>query len=120
MPQLQLPIFIEGVTQITSNLGYAKKDGQIIYFNGTLPVFTHEENDLGSFKMILSQLYINGSASQPQLAKAFSINTQAIKRWVKKYRNEGIEAFFTERRGRPPLKKNRSGSGECHPPRLQL
>jgi len=105
MAQLQLPIFIEGVTLITSDLGYSKKDGQIIYFNGSLPVFTHEESDLGSFKMILSQLYINGSASQPQLAKAFSIKTQAVKRWVKKYRDEGIEAFFTEKRGRPPKKK---------------
>jgi len=105
MPQLQLPIFTEGVTLITSDLGYSKKDGQIIYYNGSLPVFTHQESDLGSLKMILSQLYINGSASQPQLARAFSIQTQAIKRWVKKYRNEGIEAFFTEKRGRPPQKK---------------
>lgn len=120
MPQLQLPIFIEGVSQITLELGYSKKDGQIIYYNGTLPIFTHQESDLGSFKMILSQLYINGSASQPQLAEAFSINTQAVKRWVKKYRDEGIEAFFTERRGRPPLKKNGSDSGEYHPPRHQL
>jgi len=111
MPQLQLPIFIEGVTQISANLGYSKKDGQIIYFNGTLPVFTHQESDLGSFKMILSQLYINGSASQPQLAKAFAIQTQAIKRWVKKYRDEGIEAFFTEKRGRPS-KKNSHRSDE--------
>jgi len=39
MPQLQLPIFIEGVTQITLDLGYSEKDGQIIYYNGTLPIF---------------------------------------------------------------------------------
>ena len=69
MPQLQLPIFFEGVTQITSDLGYSKTEGQIVYYNGTLPIFTHEECDLGSFKMIISQLYINGSASQTQLAR---------------------------------------------------
>ena len=106
MPQLQLPIFIEGMTLITSDLGYSKADGQIVYHNGTLPIFTHDENDLGSFKMILSQLYINGSASQTQLADAFAINKQALKRWVKKYRTEGIQAFFTENRGRPRSKKN--------------
>jgi len=106
MPQLQLPIFLEGVTHITSDLGYSKTDGQIIYYNGTLPIFTHEECDLGSFKMIISQLYINGSASQTQLARAFAIQPQALKRWVKKYRTQGIKAFFIERRGRPKSKKN--------------
>ena len=106
MPQLQLPIFIEGITQITSDLGYSKAEGQIVYYNGTLPIFTHDENDLGSFKVILSQLYINGSASQTQLADAFAIKKQALKRWVKKYREEGIEAFFTEKRGRSKSKKN--------------
>ncbi|MCF6312495.1 MAG: hypothetical protein L3J39_08585 [Verrucomicrobiales bacterium] len=56
MPQLQLPIFRDGVTQITSELGYAKEDGQLVFYNGSLPIFSHEESDLGSFKMILSQL----------------------------------------------------------------
>lgn len=110
MPQLQLPIFIDGITQIAPELGYSKDNGQIIYYNGTLPIFTHDEDDLGSFKMILSQLYINGSASQTQLANAFAIQKQALKRWVKKYRNEGIEAFFIEKRGRSKLKKNKNFS----------
>ena len=106
MPQLQLPIFIEGITQITSDLGYSKAEGQVVYYNGSLPIFTHGENDLGSFKMIISQLYINGSASQTQLADAFAIQKQAVKRWVKKYREDGIEAFFIEKRGRSKSKKN--------------
>lgn len=105
MPQLQLPIFQNGITQITSELGYAKEDGELVYYNGSLPIFTHEESDLGSFKMILSQLYINGSATQTELADAFGIQKQALKRWVKKYRVEGIQAFFIEKRGRPRLKK---------------
>ena len=105
MPQLQLPIFIKGITQITPDLGYSKVEGQIVYYNGTLPIFTHDEDDLGSFKMILSQLYINGSASQTQLANAFAIQKQALKRWVKKYREEGIKAFFIEKRGRSKSKK---------------
>ncbi|MCF6311233.1 MAG: helix-turn-helix domain containing protein [Verrucomicrobiales bacterium] len=105
MPQLQLPIFRDGVTQITSELGYAKEDGLLVFYNGSLPIFSHEESDLGSFKMILSQLYINGSASQTELADAFGIQKQALKRWVKKYRIEGIQAFFIERRGRPRVKK---------------
>ena len=39
MPQLQLPMFPSGVTHITSELAFARKDGQITYFNGHMPVF---------------------------------------------------------------------------------
>ncbi len=57
MPQLQLPIFQEGVTLITPELGYLKEDGKVVYLHGMLPVFTHEVTDTASFKMIVSQLY---------------------------------------------------------------
>ena len=41
MPQLHLPMFPTGVTHITSELAFEKKDGCITYFNGHMPVFTH-------------------------------------------------------------------------------
>jgi hypothetical protein len=44
MPQLHLPMFPTGVTHITSELAFEKKDGCITYFNGHMPVFTHGEN----------------------------------------------------------------------------
>lgn len=105
MTQLQLPIFLEGVNPITLELGHCRKDGQIVYLHGMLPVFTHAVEDLASFKMIVSQFYVNGAAKQAQIVRAFGINPLALKRWVKKYRAEGAKAFFVERRGRPPSKK---------------
>jgi len=39
MPQLHLPMFPTGVTHITSELAFEKKDGCITYFNGHMPVF---------------------------------------------------------------------------------
>ena len=105
MTQLQLPIFLEGVNPITLELGYCRQDGQVVYLHGMLPVFTHAVEDMASFKMIVSQFYINGAAKQAQIVRAFAINPLALKRWVKKYRAEGAKAFFVERRGRPPSKK---------------
>ncbi len=105
MPQLQLPIFQKGVTLITPDLGYLQKDGQVVYLHGMLPVFTHDVADIASFKMIVSQLYVNGVAKQAQIVKAFGINPLALKRWVKKYRAEGTKAFYIEKRGRPKGKK---------------
>ena len=40
MPQLHLPMFPTGVTHITNELAFEKKDGCITYFNGHMPVFT--------------------------------------------------------------------------------
>ena len=105
MPQLQLPIFKEGVSLITPDLGYLREGSQIVYLHGMLPVFTHDVSDTASFKMIASQLYINGSAKQAQIVRAFGINPLALKRWVKKYREDGSKAFFIERRGRPRSQK---------------
>jgi len=105
MPQLQLPIFLEGVTIITPELGYSLEDGQVVYLHGMLPVFTHDVADTASFKMIVSQFYVNGAAKQAQIVKAFGINPLALKRWVKKYREGGSKAFFIEKRGRAKAKK---------------
>jgi len=52
MPQMMLPIFPEGCTHIVPELTFAKKDGQVTYFHGLLPVFTHDEKDIRSFRMI--------------------------------------------------------------------
>ncbi len=66
MPQLQLPIFLEGVNPITPELGYLLEGSQVTYLHGMLPVFTHEETDTASFKMITSQFYVSGTAKQAQ------------------------------------------------------
>lgn len=106
MPQLQLPIFKNGVNLITEELGYLHEDDQVIYLYGMLPIFTHNIADTASFKMIVSQFYINGSAKQAQIVKAFGINSLALKRWVKKHREHGPKSFFTtSRRVRSKSKK---------------
>lgn len=106
MPQLQLPIFMDGVTEVTASVGYEKKDGQIVYYNGAAPIFMHKEDDIASFKVITSQLYINGAAKQAEIVKAFGINPLSLKRWVKKYREEGPSAFYArKRRGANKSKK---------------
>ena len=98
MPQLQLPIFQEGVHLITPNLGYRREGDQIAYLHGMMPVFLHAVDDLASFRMIVSQFYINGNAKQVDLVRAFGIKPVTLKRWVKKYREGGPGAFFKNKR----------------------
>lgn len=95
MPQTQLPIFPNGVSYINSVLAFEKRNDTITYFNGQMPVFSHPEDDLASFRMITAQFYINGIVRQSDIAKAFGVSFISVKRSVKKYREKGIKGFFT-------------------------
>ncbi len=109
MPQIQLPIFPEGVSLINSQLAFALKDGCVTYLHGHLPVFSHSENDLRTFRMITSQFYLNGLATQAEIFRAFGVPPISVKRAVKLYREKGPEGFYAvpRRRGaavlRPPV-----------------
>jgi len=54
MPQLQLPIFPAGVTEINDRIAVQKEGGRVCYIHGHLPVFQHEEQDVQSFRMFTS------------------------------------------------------------------
>ena len=94
MPQVQLPIFPEGTTEITSEIAFERRNGQITYFSGHLPIFIHESDDLATFRLYSSQLAINGNATQSQISRAFGVPLVTVKRYVKLYRDRGPRAFF--------------------------
>jgi len=102
MPQTILPLFPADVTPINNLLSFAKRDGMIYYFHGCFPVFCHDEDDVKSFRMFTSQLYVNGSCKQSEIVRAFGVSAISVKRWVKKYRTGGTAAFFAERKKRRP------------------
>jgi len=102
MPQIQLPLFPPGVTLITEALGFSKADGRVTYFNGTLPVFAHDIDDLASFRMITAQFYVNGSATQAQITRAFGVSKISVKRAVKRYLAEGPKGFYQPQKRRGP------------------
>ena len=101
MRQVQLPMFASGVTHITTVLGYEKRDGRVTYFNGTMPVFSHDEHDLKTFRMITSQFCVNGNCTQPDIVRAFGVPLSTVKRYCKLYRTMGAVGFYARqaRRG---------------------
>src|SRR5215475_13552786 len=102
MPQLHLPMFPTGVTHITSELAFEKKDGCITYFNGHMPVFTHGEKDVATFRMITSQFCAQGCARQSDIIRAFGVTSISVKRSVKLYREKGPKGFYAPRVTRGP------------------
>jgi transposase len=103
MPQVQLPVFPAGAQPINAELGFECRDNQVIYFNGHLPVYIHAADDLAGFRFYTTQLIVNGTATQGEIAEAFGVSLTTIKRYVKKFRQGGAPAMFG-----PPAR--RSGS----------
>lgn len=102
MAQLQLPVFPEGVTHLSRDLGVSCRDGRVSYYYGTLPVFTHDAKDMKSFRMFTSQLYLEGKVKQSTLVKVFGVSAISIKRAVKLYEKAGAGGFWRPRPTRGP------------------
>ncbi len=100
MPQVIYPLYPEGSTPINEVISFAKRDGQVYYFQGCLPVFSHGEGDLRSFRMFTSQLVVNGNCKQIEIVKAFGISVISVKRYVKKYRKGGPAVFYEKTKQR--------------------
>ena len=88
MPQLQLPIFPVGSTPITPEIAFECREGAVVYVHGHLPVFQHAEKDLASFRLFTSQLVVNGTVGQVDVARAFSVPLGTVKRYVRRHRLE--------------------------------
>jgi hypothetical protein len=94
MPQLQLPIFPAGVTEINGEIAVQKEAGRVCYIHGHLPVFQHEEQDVRSFRMFTSQMIVSGTVKPKEIVKTFGVPMITVKRYMKVYRDQGAMGFY--------------------------
>jgi len=94
MPQLQLPMFPAGVTEINTRVAVEAKDGRVCYIHGHLPVFQHDEKDVRSFRMFTSQMIVNGTAKPKEIVQTFRVPMGTVKRYMKVYRDYGAKGFY--------------------------
>ena len=94
MPQLQLPMFPAGVTEINSRIAVQKEAGKVFYIHGHLPVFQHEEQDVRSFRMFTSQMIESGTVEPKEIVKTFGVPMITVKRYMKLYREHGSKGFY--------------------------
>lgn len=102
MRQALLPLIPDGAAEVNRFISVAQQDGQWTYFAGTSPIFSHPEGDRRSFQMFTAQLIAQGTCRPAEIIRTFGVSKNSVMRSVKKYREEGIEAFFAPRRGRGP------------------
>ncbi len=94
MPQMQLPIFPAGVTEINNRIAVHKEAGTVYYIYGHLPVFQHAEGDVRGFRMFSSQMIVNGTVKAQEIVRAFGVPLITVKRYVKVFRERGTEGFY--------------------------
>ena len=94
MPQLQLPIFPAGITEINNQIAVEKREGMVYYVYGHLPVFQHGEGDVRAFRMFTSQMIVNGTVKPKDIVRAFGVPMVTVKRYVKVMRERGSEGFY--------------------------
>jgi transposase-like protein len=58
--------------------------------------------DTNSFKIIMAQLYITGNATQAEINRVFGLNPINMKRWVKKYKENGLASFYIRKKTKKP------------------
>ena len=96
MGQLLLPLFPTDTQMITLTLGVREFDGTVYYLHSGVPIFSHEAGDLNKFRYITSNLLVQGLCSNQDIADAFHVSTDRVRRWKKKLSEEGDVAFFKE------------------------
>jgi transposase len=94
VPQLQLPIFPAGVTEINHRIAVQKEGSTVWYIHGHLPVFQHAEGDVQSFRMFTSQMIAGGTVKPNEIVKTFGVPMITVKRYVKLYREHGSKGFY--------------------------
>src|SRR5437773_5385121 len=104
MPQLQLPIFPAGVTEINSQIAVQKDASAVWYIYGHVPVFQHAEGDVQSFRMFTSQLIASGTVKPKEIVRTFGAPMITVKRYMRVYRDHGAKGFYA------------AGNGVCSSP----
>lgn len=94
MPQLQLPMFPAGVTEINNRIAVEVEDGRVCYIYGHLPVFQHDKDDVRSFRMFTSQMIVTGSVKPREIVETFGVPMVTVKRYMKVYRQHGAKGFY--------------------------
>ncbi len=95
--QTILPLVPEGATPINEILSVWRDDSRWTYFIGSHPVYSHACDDLRMFRLTAAQLIDTGNCRACEIIKTFGVSKSSIDRAVRRYREEGAEAFFRQR-----------------------
>jgi len=93
MSQSQLPLFPADYTLINALFGFKQQNGIVYYFNGSLPIYQHAEDDELSFRFITSQMVVTSGVKQMDIVRACGVTKVSVQRSVQRFREGGIDGL---------------------------
>lgn len=75
-------------------MSVVKRDGSVWYFHYSMPVYSHAEDDIASFRMYTSQLCDSGQCKLVDVHRVFGVTEISVKRALKRFREEGARSFY--------------------------
>ena len=102
--QMQLPIFPSSTQLLSATWGVFEKDNIVFYLHNGSPVYSHNKNDLKTFRFITATLMVNKSCTSTDLHRVFLVGSRNFQRYAKQLRDGGNDVFF----------KTNDDRGKCH------
>lgn len=79
---------------ITPTLGVREQEGTVYYLHGGMPIYSHGPDELTKFRYITSNFLVQGLCKNKDITETFHVSTDSVRRWKKRFSEEGEEAFF--------------------------
>ncbi len=92
--QILLPLFPSELTLITPTLGFEEKNEFVYYFHSGVPIYTHPKSDLQAFRFITSNFVDRKMCTRRDIADAFKVSYDSVKKNVRRFQKQGEKAFF--------------------------
>lgn len=92
--QILLPLFPPELTLITPTLGFEEKNGFVYYFHSGAAIYTHPKSNLKAFHYITSNFVERGLCTRRDIADAFNVSYDSVKKNVLQFKKERENAFF--------------------------
>jgi len=98
--QAILPLIPHGASQISDTISVFVENDRWTYFCGINPIYSHDEKDNASFKLITATLVNEGSCRRSDIVNGFGVALSSVKRSLAKLRTHGPSSFFATRKTR--------------------
>ena len=95
MPRKLLPFIPPGSIEITLIVCVFRDDHRWTYFLRGTPVYFHRPDDYRMFRLVTSQMIDAGICRHRDIIETFGVSKSSVNRWLKKFRDGGIEAYFS-------------------------
>lgn len=96
--QLCLPRFHDAPIHVSDAVSVVRRDGMVWWFHQGMPIGSHAEKDLASFRHLSSSLCDGGACKLVEVERAFGVSAISVKRALKQYRAGGARSFFERKR----------------------